>query len=350
MGQDNQNLLSDEVHRSDAKRLDTDVAEGASAAASARGCRICGNLTGNLVHVAREMLLGLGESFRYLECRDCGCLQLLDKPADLARYYPPDYYSFATHGLILRFLRRSRSAYAFGRSNLIGWLITALALPNHSVGAVRRLRVSKDAAILDIGCGAGRLLQDLAWLGFQKLSGCDPYVPGDAVLPGDIRLWKRSVADMTGQFDFIMLNHSYEHMDQPADAMRHVARLLKPGGLAVFHIPVASSYAWRRYGVHWVNLDAPRHFFLHTFKSMALLTERAGLRICRVVHESNGEQFWASEQYAVGIPMRHRRSLKASLPRMVLAWPKLRMCQARAEALNRQEQGDLVCFDVVKPL
>jgi|GEM_PF-5382685 hypothetical protein len=35
-------------------------------------------------------MLGLGDPFDYLECSACGCVQLLNIPADMRRYYPGD--------------------------------------------------------------------------------------------------------------------------------------------------------------------------------------------------------------------------------------------------------------------
>jgi hypothetical protein len=39
-------------------------------------------------------MYGTRETFSYLACADCGCLQISNIPADLARYYPSDYYSY----------------------------------------------------------------------------------------------------------------------------------------------------------------------------------------------------------------------------------------------------------------
>ncbi len=37
------------------------------------------------------MMLGSRESFTYVECARCGCVQIAEIPADLARHYPTDY-------------------------------------------------------------------------------------------------------------------------------------------------------------------------------------------------------------------------------------------------------------------
>ena len=41
------------------------------------------------------MMFGTREPFEYLECGQCGTLQLIDVP-DLARHYPIEYFSFDT--------------------------------------------------------------------------------------------------------------------------------------------------------------------------------------------------------------------------------------------------------------
>jgi len=328
---------------------DSSSAETQAVFAGLTACRICGNTAGNRPHLVREMMLGLRDEFPYLECNACGCLQLIEIPADMGKYYPANYYSFDQHGTLLTFLRRRRSLHAYGHSNLVGWALTELAVPNDAVRAIRRTGVPTSAAILDVGCGSGRLLLDLAWLGFKNLTGVDPFLAADITYPEGPKVFRRRIEEMQGQFDLVMLHHSFEHMDQPDAVMSAVYRLLKPGGQAVFRIPVASSFAWREYGVHWINLDAPRHFYLHTFRSMILLAGRAGFQSGQIVHESNAEQFWASEQYAQDIPMSDPRSLKSSALRMLLAWPRLRRSQVRAHELNQRGEADLVCFHYYKP-
>lgn len=54
-------------------------------------CRICGNLENNRQFQVREMYFGFGEEFAYSECSACGCLQIVEIPTDMARYYPANY-------------------------------------------------------------------------------------------------------------------------------------------------------------------------------------------------------------------------------------------------------------------
>lgn len=307
-------------------------------------CRICGNLNGNRIHHAREMFLGLRERFSYLECGNCGCVQLLEIPKDMSKYYPPSYYSFNEHGKLKTLLRRQWAGYAFGRRNLVGWLLTRAFFPNLAIQVVRRSGVPKSASILDVGCGSGRALLDLSYLGFTNLTGVDPYIQKDLVYENGVKVFKRELNDMSGQFDLITFHYSYEHMDRPGEVMRAAKRLLNPDGTVIVRIPVASSYSWHRYGVNWFNLDPPRHFYIHTFRSMELLAQHAGLKVVDAVQEGGAGQFWTSEEYERDIPHNDPRTLGSSLIKRLLAWKEIRNWETRAEELNRANQGDLVGF------
>ena len=84
-------------------------------------CKICGNVQGNHLHLAKERLLNLRHEFKYLECASCYSLQIVETPANLAEYYPSEYYSFQKpkFGLQLNpfvfFLKKSLMRYYLGK-------------------------------------------------------------------------------------------------------------------------------------------------------------------------------------------------------------------------------------------
>ncbi len=308
-------------------------------------CRICGNEQDNRTHVAREMMFGYRDEFTYLECSRCGCVHITEVPRDLSKYYPPDYYSFRPHGRLKTFLRHQWSAYAFRGRNPVGWLVTKLFVPHDAMVSVRRAQIAPDSRILDVGCGAGHLIQDLWHLGFKHGTGADPFIQHDLSYgPNGPNVLKRQLAEVQGELDVIMLHHSFEHMDQPADIMRHLARLLRPGGRVILRIPIADSFAWRHYGVNWMHLDAPRHFYLHSPKSIEILAQAAGLVIDSLVYEGNESQFCGSEQYLRDIPLLDRRSWVRNRWGSIFTRRQRRDFRARAEELNRRREGDLACF------
>jgi hypothetical protein len=117
----------------------------------------------------------------------------------------------------------------------------------------------------------------------------------------------------------------------------------------VIRIPTVSSYAWKHYGVNWVQLDAPRHFYLHSLESMRFLVEQAGLKLSEVVYDSTAFQFWASEQYALNIPLYDDRSYAVSPKRSYFTKEQIAAFEKRASELNRTNLGDQAAFYLRKP-
>jgi len=307
-------------------------------------CAICQNKTRNRKHLAREMMFGMRDEFSYLECGSCGCVQLIDVPLDLGRYYPEGYYSFGESGSIKSWIHAQWAAFTYGRFAPVGWLVNEFFWRYDALAAVRRANVSLSARILDVGCGSGSLIRDMFRLGFQNVSGVDPFVPQELTLRGGIRVFKKTLSEIEGKFDLIMLHHSFEHMPEPANVLRQLARLLATSGGVMIRVPVADSYAWQHYGVDWLHLDPPRHLFLHTRKSVSLIAQAAGLRITEWHLEGNESSFLGSEQYRQDIPLLDRRSYAASPANLVRNWPQVRRFRQQAEEMNRRGQGDWACI------
>jgi hypothetical protein len=112
----------------------------------------------------------------------------------------------------------------------------------------------------------------------------------------------------------------------------------------VIRVPVADSWAWRAYGTDWVQLDAPRHLFLHTRQSIELLSKRAGLKVVRVFHDSYAFQFWGSEQYRRGIPLRDPRSYGEDPQTDLFTATEIAEFERRSVKLNREAAGDSAGF------
>jgi SAM-dependent methyltransferase len=270
------------------------------------------------------MMLGTRDEFLYWECSVCGCLSLATVPADLEKYYPQDYYSLKIRRPNLA--RKVRDAlYLSKLSFLVNWR------KRTDLDVIRRAGLKRNMTLLDVGCGAGTLLGDLRELGYNA-RGVDPFVPCDVRDRFGIRVERKSIAEVQTRFDVILFRHSLEHM--PIHMLRLAGERLKDTGLCVVCIPVLG-WAWQSYATDWAQLDAPRHFFLHSRRSFALLAEKSGFRIERVVYDSNEFQFWASESYQRDIPLSKMpepsRSQRSRMRRLAMA-------------LNSQEQGDTAQF------
>lgn len=308
-------------------------------------CRICGNAAGNRTLTAREMMFGMRDAFEYVECSACGCVQIAHVPADLGRYYPPDYYAYAVphrEGRVRRALQRMRADHLLGWPNPAGWLMTQRYGVPPAIEYVRHAKVNRSQSVLDIGCGSGELLLGMRSYGFKRLTGVDPFVAGDIDYGNGVRVWKRTIHTHNETHDFIMLHHTFEHMDEPQSVLNRLHALLNPGGAVLIRLPVASGVAFATYRSDWVQLDAPRHLFLHTPKSLALMAERAGLAIVDTVFDSTAFQFWGSEQYRKDIPLRDPNSYRNGAP--VFSASEIEEFERKAAGLNAQGLGDQAAF------
>ena len=331
-------------------KVDFSGDRGVTSSGSPGACRICGNASGNLAHFPREMMFGWGEAFEYLECRSCGCLQIARIPDDLEKYYPRDaYYSYQRPkekrqpDWLLR-LRHARSRHYLGEASTIGALFGRLSRRPERFEWLRRGRITLDSRIADIGCGSGRLLLKLQRDGFRSLVGADPFIEADIDYGNGVRILKRGIEELEGEFDFVMLHHSFEHMPEPARALRALRRRVVPGGTVLVRIPVSDSLARRKYGVNWVQWDAPRHLYLHTAKSMRRLADDAGFDILEIAHDSSAQQFASSELYVRGVPyVEHGRYKPGNGPRAFSRgqWDAF---EREAAELNRRGEGDSACF------
>ncbi len=320
-------------------------------------CAICANTHNNRRYTAREMMYGLRDPFVYVECAACGCMHIEMVPNNLAAYYPSGYYSFRARSRapLAWFIRRLRDSYALRGSGLVGQLLLAFHPGDmnvlQSLQSLARLRPLPQSHILDVGCGAGLLLESLHQLGFTNLMGLEPYLDTDHMSAGGVPIYKQSVQHLAGTsiWDIIMFHHSFEHIATPRETLHSVARLLKPHGVCLIRMPTVSSFAWKNYRTDWVQLDAPRHLWLYSLEGVRLLAAQTNLLLEDVVYDSTAFQFWASEQYRQDIPLMSDRSYAINPAHALFSQADIRTFQQKAAVLNRARQGDTAVFYLRKP-
>jgi 2-polyprenyl-3-methyl-5-hydroxy-6-metoxy-1,4-benzoquinol methylase len=211
----------------------------------------------------RELMFGTGEQFLYFKCAECKCLQISERPDNMSAYYPNNYYSLKlTKRSIIRQTRMNvkimlclyGSEWLFSGSD---WWETG------AIKSFRDAAARKSSRILDVGCGDGRLIASLADIGFRSVQGVDPFIDSEISYPNGAKVYKRELSEMQGSFDLITMHHCLEHVWDQHGTMRDLLRLLSPEGRCVISIPTIDSWASNEYGVNWVDLDPPRHFYIH---------------------------------------------------------------------------------------
>ena len=173
-----------------------------------------------------------------------------------------------------------------------------------------------------MGCGSGALLDRLATVGFNNLSGADPFIAADGETPRGMPLMKRDLSEVTGEFDLIMFNHSLEHFPDPAAALKVTYEKLAAGGICLVRLPTTSSEAWSIYKADWVQIDAPRHTVIPSRQGMALAADTVGLRVEKTFDDSNLGQFMGSEAYRRDVAVTDPKILRMFGPKRIWEWEK----------------------------
>jgi len=147
---------------------------------------------------------------------------------------------------------------------------------------------------LDLGCGTGWLMKNLKKVGWEtegsewnetaaelarKVTNCN-------VWAGDFR----KVDIPKGKYHLIVLNHVFEHINDPKDTLKRVYELLAKGGKAVLFYPNPHSFGAGWHKTNWYPWDAPRHLIFPTPKAVKLISKQIGFSEVKAVTKNS---FWA---------------------------------------------------------
>jgi SAM-dependent methyltransferase len=286
-------------------------------------CTICGATQGTN-HTFQEKMFATNAPFPYWECGECGCMQIIEIPANLGDYYAAGYY---THSMGL-----SRAEhYACKAYALVPHLASMLRRPGPSTRSVLAVKPKRGARILDVGCGGGRSVMVLRAMGYDA-HGIDPFLSERTAYVRNATL-----EDTETGWDLITFHHSLEHMQNHIEVLRMVRERLAHGGTCIVRIPVVN-WAWKHFGANWAQIDAPRHLILHTPRSFERTAKLAGFKV-RTTFDSDAFQYYASEMCEQNIPFSEgpaeirRRGKRA-----------MRELNAQAAKLNQEGLGDSGCF------
>jgi 2-polyprenyl-3-methyl-5-hydroxy-6-metoxy-1,4-benzoquinol methylase len=242
-------------------------------------CDLCGSVTVRELYTAKDRLRNTDLLFSIAECFGCGVLRTLPdmSDAELARYYPDDYWGGAGPSQTWIESSQSEKTRFLSRCGLAG------------------------GSILDVGCGSGFFLRALSparWERFGvETSEAAARAAERAAGSGHVfagTLTQSAWADST--FDVVTFWSALEHTNEPRANLREAKRIIKRGGSLIVQAPNAASYQARFFGADWFALDAPRHRYHFTLSLLDRLLSEIGFEVYRVTYFSKAHNSHALRQ------------------------------------------------------
>lgn len=311
-------------------------------------CRICGSNSISETFIAKEMLQGSREPFEYFVCDNCSTVQISSTDLDMTKYYNSSYYSLSNdNSKQSNLFVRIRNRHVFQRKNgLFGNLLQYL-FPIYKEHAIIGSLVKSDTRILDIGCGNGDFLKLMHSVGYQYLTGIEPYLTDSIKLDTHFHLIKGNLHSINSNFDLIRLHHVFEHVSDPVTTLNQIYQLLDDEGIVVLTIPIAD-YVFSNYKHNAYLIQAPHHFQLFTISGIVKLVEKNNFKINSVFRNAKGISNWIyiSELWKRNISQQEaNQSAKSILSKKEM----LQFKQQEAE-LTKLSKGDNVTLILSKQL
>ena len=204
----------------------------------------------------------------FVVCNYCGLVvqSPLPKTGDIPSFYPAEYRNHLnfSNGFFYSKLKKFQ----------LWWFASKLErfLPDKTI--------SKNAKILEIGCGSGALLIALKEKGYERLWGSDLLNASAKQLSGkNIMFKKGDIVEkfpFKEKFDMIILNHVFEHLLDPKSVLQKCHDHLSKNGKIIIVMPNSDSLVSAIFKEKWDGLNAPRHLFIFSPRTMEILKKKLG--------------------------------------------------------------------------
>ena len=134
---------------------------------------------------------------------------------------------------------------------------------------------------LDIGCGAGHLLEMLSKKGFNA-EGMEITKKLVESLKPRFKIYHCEITDKkmgARKYDLITANQVLEHVENPEEFVASLNKILKEGGYAILAVPYISGIVPQILRSKWYGLGYGQHLNFFSKESLRILFERNGFEI-----------------------------------------------------------------------
>jgi len=200
---------------------------------------------------------------------------VLDRDLDLALTVPP------IEDLSVLYADRKSNDFQPGESDLIRWVKRG-AFKKEAAYVLSRF-IAKPKAILDYGCGDGRLTTAYAdLLPEGRVMGADFAPTAPTELNPDRYVPHEILASKHGAFDVVLARHVLEHADDPAELLKKFNQLLAPDASMFIEVPNRKTPWGRVFGKYWDGWYTPFHRVHFSAASLRRMIEDTGFRVDRM--------------------------------------------------------------------
>lgn len=232
-------------------------------------CSLCGKKG------AHSHFVKLGHQIS--KCPNCG-LYSLNFEGDYQKFITT-YYSkgFFTGGKLYR-------AYA----DYVGDKKTVLKNMKKYLTVIKKFK--KKGKLLDLGCAMGFLIEEANQWNYDAY-GVDiseyavniakKLVGNNRVIIGKVEDLDR-VLGKNNSFDIITMFDLIEHLENPKEVLKKVAKVMHKDGILVVQTGDAGSTWAKLMGKNWHFFAPPQHFYFYSQKNMKDLLEQAGFKIVKI--------------------------------------------------------------------
>ena len=225
-------------------------------------CNFCGS----------KAFTSIGEELDYdiRQCSECGLVYINPQPTadEIPGFYDNMYLDDSPEEVAAR----------------------GLGYTQKQLRRIVRKRKPKGGKLLDIGCGFGAVLEEMAKYPEWELHGLE--VGEGAVNFARNRVPSAEITDGVvddvdypeGKFDCIMMITVLEHLKDPKGVLKTVTKWLAPGGLLVIQTPHVEPFIKLRRTILGIPIyfEAPRHMFDFSPRSLAMYFKSSGCQDMKI--------------------------------------------------------------------
>jgi len=237
-------------------------------------CALCGSTDFNTLYSnVTDPHYGIQGEYTEVQCTKCSLVFLNPTPSaeTLKGLYPQSYYAYQ----------------GFTEKPSIAHKVLSAVL---QLGRTGDPTFDKPGRMLDIGCGTGECLAKWNARGWEthgveisEAAACLGQQQGLDVFAGTLHEAKFP----DEHFDYVRMNHSLEHIDNPNEVLDEIHRIIKPTGKLFIGVPNIDGLYSKLFKRYWWYLCAPVHPFNYSIGTLTQMLQKHKFKVKRVQFRSD---------------------------------------------------------------